>query len=75
MDWVRDAFGHLKVIGYNAAALPLLAKAGLEGDEDEGLVEITNARSAQQFFAMMKNQRIWSREAKVRPPPDRQGRA
>ena len=75
VDWVRDAFGHLKVIGYNAAALPLLAKAGLEGDEDEGLVEITNARSAQQFFAMVKNQRIWSREAKVRPPPDRQGRA
>ena len=32
IDWVRDAFGHLKVIGHTAGAAPLLERAGVEPD-------------------------------------------
>ena len=32
IDWVRDAFGHLKVIGHTLEAQPLFAKAGLADD-------------------------------------------
>ncbi|MBV9907534.1 MAG: hypothetical protein JOY52_08215 [Hyphomicrobiales bacterium] len=29
IDWVRDAFGHVKVIGHSAVAEPLFAKTGI----------------------------------------------
>jgi catalase len=29
VQWVMDAFGHLKAIGFNPAAKPLLDKAGV----------------------------------------------
>ena len=32
IDWLRDAFGHLKVIGVVDAAAPLLERAGIEAD-------------------------------------------
>ena len=40
IDWVRDAFGHLKVIGHTSAAQPLFAKASIADDLDEGVIQL-----------------------------------
>ncbi len=57
VQFVMDAFGHLKAIGFNAAAKPLLDKAGVE--PDEGVVSLAK-------FATAAKKRYWDREAEVR---------
>ncbi len=57
VQWVMDAFGHLKAIGHNAGAQPLLDKAGVEPDAG-----VTDLRG----FVEAAKQRYWDREAKVR---------
>lgn len=57
VQWVMDAFGHLKAIGANAAAQPLLDKAGVE--PDEGVTDLDG-------FVEAAKRRYWDREAKVR---------
>jgi hypothetical protein len=37
-DFVADAFFHCKFIGYGDAAMPLLEKAGIAGNLDEGVI-------------------------------------
>jgi catalase len=64
VDWVRDAFGHLKAIAYNDAASPLIDRAGIE--EDEGTVALGNTASIRDFIKAAKSGRIWDREPKVR---------
>ena len=66
VDWVRDAFGHLKVIGHSIEAQPLLQKAGIQ--PDEGVVELSEARSVSQFIKTARNGRVWKREPKLRLP-------
>ena len=65
IDWVRDAFGHLKVIGHTAAARPLFAKAGLADDLDEGVIELDARASVRQYIEAAKQQRVWDREARL----------
>ena len=57
VQWVMDAFGHLKAIGANAAAQPLLEKAGVE--PDEGVTDLAG-------FVEAAKRRYWDREPKVR---------
>ncbi len=57
VQWVMDAFGHLKALGHNEASKPLLDKAGVE--PDEGVVALDG-------FAEAAKKRYWDREAKVR---------
>ncbi|WP_293876528.1 MULTISPECIES: catalase [unclassified Sphingomonas] len=57
VQWVMDAFGHLKAIGHNAAAKPLLDKAGVE--PDEGVTDLKG-------FVEAAKQRYWDREPNVR---------
>ncbi|WP_267347802.1 catalase [Sphingomonas sp. GM_Shp_2] len=57
VQFVMDAFGHLKAIGHNAAAQPLLDKAGVE--PDEGVVDLDG-------FVNAAKKRYWDREPKVR---------
>ena len=57
VQWVMDAFGHLKAIGANAAAQPLLDKAGVE--PDDGVTDLKG-------FVKAAKQRYWDREPKVR---------
>ena len=40
IDWVRDAFAHIKVIGHTSAAQPLFAKASIADDLDEGVIQL-----------------------------------
>ena len=63
IDWIRDAFGHLKVIGSVETASPLLAAAGIEADA--GVVMIGKAK-VQAFIDAAKGGRIWDREPKLR---------
>jgi len=64
-DFVADAFAHLKFIGFVPAAKPMLAKAGLAGDEDEGLVPLDSA-SVSAFVEKCRKLRLWTREQTVK---------
>jgi catalase len=59
IQFVMDAFGHLKAIGASAAAQPLLAKAGVE--PDSGVTGLGDS------FLAAARKRFWDREAKLRP--------
>jgi catalase len=62
INWIRDAFGHLKVIGFTAEAKPLLDKAAVE--PDGGVIDLKTG--AGKFIAAAKQGRIWDREPKLR---------
>jgi len=57
VQWVMDAFGHLKAIGHNPEAKPLLDKAGVE--PDEGVTDLAG-------FVEAAKKRYWDREPNVR---------
>ncbi len=57
VQWVMDAFGHLKAVAANAASKPLLDKAGVE--PDAGVVDLGNIATA-------GTKRYWDREPNVR---------
>jgi catalase len=65
IDWVRDAFGHLKVVGYTAAAQSLFEKAGIADDLDEGVIELDARKSVGRYIEAAKQQRVWDREARL----------
>lgn len=58
VDFVKDAFGHLKAIGHSEGAKPLMDKAGVE--PDEGVVELG------EDFVAAAARRFYDREPKVR---------
>jgi catalase len=58
VDFVRDAFGHLKAIGCARDAEPLLRKAGIA--KDEGVTGLDKA------FVLAAGRRFFGREPKVR---------
>jgi catalase len=60
IDFVRDAFGHLKAMGVDAGGRSLLEKAGIEADA--GVVDVGDKKA---FIAAAKT-RQWDREASVR---------
>jgi len=66
VDFVRDAFGHLKVIGHSSGASALLAKAGVERDADRGVVAVDAASDAATFVDQAKQGKVWEREPKLR---------
>ncbi len=63
VDFVRDAFGHLKGIAIDAGGKKLLSAAGIVADA--GVVDATNTAG---FIAAAKT-RQWPREASVRTLP------
>ncbi|WP_119271485.1 catalase [Taklimakanibacter deserti] len=67
IDWIRDAYGHLKTLGFSQPAYELLAKAGLGDRLDEGFIKLDgNQGSMDRFIESCKRQRIWDRESLVR---------
>jgi catalase len=70
LDFVSDAFNHLKVIGYVPAAKPLLRRAGI-ADEllDAGVVSLGSIDAVEGFISAAKKTRFWDREPKVRNLP------
>jgi catalase len=65
-DFVADAFAHCKYIGYVAAAEPLLAKAGILDDLDEGCVKLGGAKDVASFVAELGKLRVWARESALK---------
>ncbi|HEY0123249.1 MAG TPA: catalase HPII, partial [Rhizobium sp.] len=65
-DFVADAFAHCKFIGFTAGALPLLARAGIEPDMDEGLIPLDDAKATLDFVASCRKLRVWAREDAVK---------
>ncbi|TPL61263.1 catalase [Mesorhizobium sp. B2-4-2] len=65
-DFVSDAFAHCKFIGLTPGAAPLLAKAGIAADADEGLMRLDSAASANTFVQACRKLRLWAREAAVK---------
>jgi catalase len=59
VQFVMDAFGHLKAIGASAAAQPLLDKAGVVSDS--GVTGLGDG------FLAAAPKRFWDREATIRP--------
>ncbi|MBV9509312.1 MAG: catalase [Caulobacteraceae bacterium] len=70
VNFARDAYGHLKVIGYLPTAAPLLVKGGIDGrpDNDPGLVDL-EAGGIDAFLERAAAGRIWNREPWVRQIP------
>ena len=66
VDWIRDAFGHLKVIGVLESGLGLAEEAGVE--EDHGVVEMDGSNDIAAFITAAKNGRVWDREPRLRTP-------
>jgi catalase len=58
VQFVMDAFGHLKAIGHTPEAQPLLDKAGVE--PDDGVVPLDGS------FVSAAAKRYWDREPKLR---------
>jgi catalase len=58
VQWVMDAFGHLKAIAYTEASKPLIDKAGVE--PDDGVAVFGGG------FLAAAAKRYWDREPKVR---------
>ena len=58
VQWVMDAYGHLKAIGHTKEAEPLLLKAHAE--KDEGVTDLGAP------FIKAAAQRFWDREPKLR---------
>jgi catalase len=66
-DFVADAFAHLKFIGYADAALPLLKKAGVFEDLDEGCLPLETADDTKNFVRNCRKLRFWQRETSIKP--------
>jgi len=62
------AFAHLKFIGCGADSGPLLEKAGVAADADDGLIRLGNPASAAAFVKACRKLRIWEREPAVKLP-------
>lgn len=71
VNFLRDAYGHLKVIAYLPAAAPILVKAGMSDvspDSDPGLISLERS-SVADFIRSASAGRIWDREPSVRNVP------
>jgi catalase len=71
VNFLRDAFGHLKVIAYTPTAAPLLVKAGMpeaNPDNDAGMISLAG-NTPDDFVTAAAAGRIWVREPFVRDVP------
>ncbi len=64
VNWVRDAFGHLKVIGFVPAAQPLLDAASVV--PDAGVVALDGKKNVKAYVQTAQDGRRWEREPTLR---------
>jgi catalase len=65
-DFVADAFAHCKFIGFTTDATPLLQKAGVDPEADEGLIALDDPKSVTGFIEFCRKLRLWARESSVK---------
>ena len=66
IDWVANAYAHLKVIAHSPAAQVLLDRANVT--PDAGVIALPNAKNVGAFIKAAKQGRIWDREPSLRRP-------
>ncbi|NEI72911.1 catalase [Rhizobium lusitanum] len=64
-DFIADAFQHCKFIGYDQSAIPLLEKAGIDSERDEGVLPLPGDGPSA-FVSELGKLRIWDREPSVK---------
>jgi catalase len=64
LNFVRDAYAHLKIIGFTASSMPLLEMAGI--DFDDGVVELDSSGGAIAYIDVAKKGRLWPRAAVIK---------
>jgi catalase len=64
-DFIRDAFAHLKFIGYTETATPLFEKAGIADELDAACVELNGSKSIGEFMSACRKLRFWEREERL----------
>ncbi|MFS2155014.1 MULTISPECIES: catalase C [unclassified Rhizobium] len=65
-DFVADAFQHCKYIGFHQSAMPLLGKAGVADQLDEGTIELTASKAIAAFVEELGKLRVWGREPSLK---------
>jgi hypothetical protein len=55
IDWLRDAFGHLKVVGHTEHAAAIFAKAAVALDADKGVVDLKGSAGIDDFITAASN--------------------
>ena len=65
-DFVADAFAHCKFIGFTPGAIPLMQKAGVDPEADEGLIALEDPKSVAEFIECCRKLRLWARESSVK---------
>ncbi len=65
-DFVADAFAHCKFIGFTKGALPLLERAGIDPDLDDGLILLEDEAQLSTFYTACGKLRLWARERAVK---------
>jgi len=68
-DFVSDAFAHYKYIAYSPEVAPLLKKAGIADELDDGCFELNGDVDISSFIMKCCNLRYWDRERKMKSPP------
>ncbi|HEX7108582.1 MAG TPA: catalase [Aestuariivirga sp.] len=63
-DFVADAFAHCKFIGFSEFTRPLLEKAGIAKNRDDGVISLNSLKDVEAFVAKLSKLRIWEREPK-----------
>jgi len=66
-DFVADACGHCKFIGYVDAATPLFAKAGVSDNRDEGFIALKNPTDCSAFIMACRHVRHWAQQTNKAP--------
>lgn len=59
VDWLRDAFVHLKVIGHVPAAKPLFDRAGVDMHGDAGTISLVGKAAAIEALLGMTSAAYW----------------
>lgn len=65
-DFIADAFAHQKFIGYVDAARPLLQKAGVPENLDQGFIVLNGENGCIGFLTACRQLRFWDRMEKVK---------
>lgn len=65
-DFVADAFAHCKFIGFTAGAVPLLQKASVDPEADEGMIDLDDPKAVAAFIESCRKLRLWGREMAVK---------
>ncbi len=70
-QFVADAFAHFKFLAHSPEIVPLLEKAGIIDDLDDGVIELEGKKTVAEYISALSELRHWAREkAMVTMNPD-----